>query len=320
MSDPRPDPIRRPVVAVAGATATGKSRLAMALAAALGGEIVNADALQVYRGLDIGTAKPSREEQARVPHHLVDVLDPHERYSAGEFARRARRAIAGIEGRGRVPIVVGGSGLYLRALLAGISPMPPGDPAVRAELRARLDAHGLPALAAELARVDPETAARLAPGDAQRVLRALEVARVSGLPLAAWIARQPFGNQRIPAVSVGLTLPRSLLYDAIGGRVARMVEQGWVREVQGLLARGLDPLLPAFQAIGYRQLVLHLRGDRTLQQAIDETVQATRRFAKRQETWFRKEPEVTWFSAQDLEHRVPQVLEHVRRGLGRANA
>jgi tRNA dimethylallyltransferase len=314
-------PILRPVLAVVGATATGKSRLAMALAAALGGEIVNADALQVYRGFDIGTAKPSPAEQGRVPHHLIDILEPDERYSAGEFARLARRAIAGIEERGRVAIVAGGSGLYLRALLSGISPMPPGDPAVRAELRARLAVEGLPALAAELARVDPQTAARLAPGDAQRVLRALEVALVSGVPLAAWIARQPFGNQGIPAISVGLTLPRSLLYDAIAGRVVRMLEQGWVQEVQGLLARGLDPRLPAFQAIGYRQLALHSRGEGTLQQAINDTIQATRRFAKRQETWFRKEPDVTWFAAQDLEHRVPQVLEHVRRcGLGRANA
>jgi tRNA dimethylallyltransferase len=314
-------PFRRPILAVVGATATGKSRLALALAAALDGEIVNADALQVYRGFDIGTAKPTPEERARAPHHLIDILDPAERYSAGEFARRARRAIAGIEARGRVPIVAGGSGLYLRALLAGLSPIPPGDPEVRAALRARLAAEGLPALAAELARRDPETAARLSPGDSQRVLRALEVALVTGVPLAAWIARQPFGNQGIPALSVGLTLARSLLYDEIAGRVARMLEQGWMGEVEGLLARGLEPDLPAFQAIGYRQLARHLRGERTLQQAISETIQATRRFAKRQETWFRKEPDVTWFPAQDLEHRVPQILEHVRRGgLGRANA
>lgn len=323
MLSPVPEPAApaRPILAVVGPTATGKSRLALALAGALGGEIVNADALQVYRGFDIGTAKPTEEERARVPHHLVDILEPQETYSAGEFARRARLAICDIEERGRVPIVVGGSGLYLRALLAGISPIPPGDPAVRAALRARLAEDGLPALAAELARRDPETAARLARGDSQRVLRALEVALVSGVPLAAWIARQPFGNQRIPAVSVGLTLARGLLYDEIAGRVARMIERGWVNEVQGLLARGLSPHLPAFQAIGYRQLALHVRGERTLQQAISDTIQATRRFAKRQETWFRKEPDVTWFPAQDLEHRVAEVLEHVRRrGLGRANA
>jgi tRNA dimethylallyltransferase len=293
--------------------------LAEALPGKIQGEIVNADALQVYRGFDVGTAKPSPEERARVPHHLIDILDPHERWSAGEFARRAREAAAGIRERGSVPIVVGGSGLYLRALFEGISPSPPGDPEVRSELRQRLEEEGLPALAAELARVDPETAARLGAGDTQRILRALEVARVSGRPLSSWIAEQPFGTQRINAVRVGLTLPRTVLYDRIAGRVARMVEQGWVEEVARLLARGLDPGLPAFQAIGYRQIVRHLEGEWSLEQAIGETVKATRRFAKRQETWFRREPDVTWFSAQDFNRRIFLILEHVKRsGPGRA--
>jgi tRNA dimethylallyltransferase len=307
-----------PIVAVVGATATGKSALGLALAERLpgGGEIVNADALQVYRGFDLGTAKPDAAERRRVPHHLIDLLDPDERWSAGEFARRARQAIAAIGGRGRRPIVVGGSGLYLRALLAGISPIPVGDPLVRADLRRRAEAEGLAPLAAELARRDPETAARLAPGDRQRVLRALEVALASGRPLSAWIARQPFGIQSIAAIRVGLTLPRSILYDRIAGRVARMVESGWIEEVRGLIARGLDPDLPAFQAIGYRQLVHHVRGDWSLAKAVEETVAATRRFAKRQETWFRKEPDVTWFSAEDLERGIPRVLEHVQRALG----
>ncbi|HVR97108.1 MAG TPA: tRNA (adenosine(37)-N6)-dimethylallyltransferase MiaA [Thermoanaerobaculia bacterium] len=302
-----------PVLAIVGATATGKSALAMALAGELGGEIVNADALQVYRGFDIGTAKPGAEERRRVPHHLIDILEPHERYSAGEFARRAAEAVAGIQERGRVPIVVGGSGLYLRALFEGISPVPPGDPEVRAELRERLENDGLAALTAELAHIDPATAARLAPGDTQRVLRALEVARVSGRPLSSWIARQPFGTQRIAAVRVGLTLPRTILYDQIACRVARMVQEGWVEEVAGLLARGLEADLPAFQAIGYRQLVRHLGGEWSLEQAVGDTVQATRRFAKRQETWFRKEPDVTWFPAQDLERETYDVLEHVKQ-------
>lgn len=311
------------MIAIVGATATGKSELALALAEALPGEIVNADALQVYRGFDVGTAKPGPEERARVPHHLIDILAPHERYSAGEFARRAREVIAGIQKRGRVPIVVGGSGLYLRALFQGISPVPPGDPMVRSEIRSelrrRLAEEGLAALSAELARVDPETAARLAAGDTQRVLRALEVARVSGRPLSAWIAEQPFGTQRIAATRVGLTLPRSILYDRIAGRVARMVEQGWVEEVARLLDQGLAPGLPAFQAIGYRQLVRHLEGEWSLEDALGETVKATRRFAKRQETWFRREPEVTWFSAQDFCHPFSIVLEHVKRsGPGRA--
>jgi tRNA dimethylallyltransferase len=309
----------QPVLAVVGATATGKSALAMALAERLCGEIVNADALQVYRGFDIGTAKPSREDRGRVPHHLIDILEPHETYSAGEFARRAREAIDGIQGRGKAPIVVGGSGLYQRALFAGISPIPPGDPQVRRQLRARLQSEGLGALREELARLDPPTAARLPAGDTQRVLRALEVALVSGRPLSSWIAEQPFGTQGIAGIRVGLTLPRSILYDQIAGRVTRMIDTGWREEVAGLLRRGLSPDLPAFQAIGYRQLVRHLEGDGSLEQAVAEIVQETRRFAKRQETWFRKEPDVTWFSGQELERQIPGVLDYAKHsGLGRA--
>jgi tRNA dimethylallyltransferase len=306
-----------PVLAIVGATATGKSALGMSLAKALGGEIVNADALQVYRGFDIGTAKPSAGEREQVPHHLVDILDADERYSAGEFARRAGAAIAEILGRGRVPIVVGGSGLYLRALFSGISPIPPGDPAVRARLRQRAGAEGLPVLAAELAALDPETAARLAPADSQRILRALEVALVSGVPMSAWIARQPFGIQGIAAIQVGLTVPRGILYDRIASRVRAMVGRGWIEEVAGLLGRGLAPSLPAFQAIGYRQLARHLVVGQSLDAALQETVQATRRFAKRQETWFRKEPGVTWFAVEDdVDFLTSRVLATIReRGL-----
>jgi tRNA dimethylallyltransferase len=308
-----------PVLAIVGPTATGKSALALALAEVLRGEIVNADALQVYRGFDIGTAKPGPVDRERVPHHLIDILDPSEVYSAGEFARRAREAIADIQGRGRLPIVVGGSGLYLRALFFGISPIPPGDPEVQGALRERLAAEGLASLRAELARIDPPTEARLAPGDTQRVLRALEVARVTGRPLSSWIAEQPFGTQAIAAVRVGLTLPRAILYDRIAGRVVWMLEAGWLEEVARLLRLGLSPRLPAFQAIGYRQLVRHLEGDGSLEQAIAGIVQETRRFAKRQETWFRKEPDVTWFSAQELKRQIPGVLDHAKhRGLGRA--
>lgn len=306
-----------PVLAIVGATATGKSALGMSLAKTLGGEIVNADALQVYRGFDLGTAKPAASERQEVPHHLVDILDADERYSAGEFARRAGAAIGEIVARGRVPVVVGGSGLYLRALFSGISPIPPGDPAVRALLRQRVEAEGLPALARELAARDPETAARLAPADRQRILRALEVALVSGVPMSAWIARQPFGIQGIAAIQVGLTLPRGILYDRIASRVRAMVERGWVEEVAGLLGRGLAPSLPAFQAIGYRQLARHLVDGHGLDAALQETVQATRRFAKRQETWFRKEPGVTWFAAEDdVDFLTSRVLATIReRGL-----
>lgn len=298
-----------PILVVAGPTATGKSALGLALAGARDGEIVNADALQAYRGFDIGTAKPTLEERGRVPHHLIDVLEPTERYSAGEFARRAREAIEGIHGRGRRALVVGGSGLYLRALLEGISPIPPGDRAVRRTLRERAEAEGLPSLYEELRLRDPATAERLPSGDTQRILRALEVVEATGTPLSVWIARRPYGAERLPAVRLGLTLPRALLYDAIERRVARMIELGWVAEVSHLLARGLSPAAPAFQAIGYREIARHVAGAWSLERALDETVRATRRYAKRQLTWFRKEPDMIWLDARDVERDPGSVLE-----------
>ena len=181
----------RPIIAVLGPTASGKTAFGLRLGRELGGEIVNADALQVYRGLDIGTAKPTAEEQAALPHHLIDILDPAEAYSAGEFVRRARPLIDEIRERGRVPILVGGSGLYLRALLEGLSPMPPSDPQTRQELEERCRQEGLEGLFRELEQVDPQTARRLAPRDRQRILRALEVAIASGQPLSSWIRQKP---------------------------------------------------------------------------------------------------------------------------------
>ena len=310
-----------PVIVLLGATATGKSALALEVAqkVAGGGEIVNADALQVYRGFDIGTAKPTAEERKRVRHHLIDILDPHERYSAGEFARRARAAIEDIHRRGRRALVVGGSGLYLRSLLEGISPVPRGDREVRRHLRRRLAEEGLESLYRELQCRDPVTAERLMRGDRQRILRALEVLEVSGVPLSEWIRRKPFGDQRLPSLRIGLTLPRAILYDRITVRVDRMLERGWLDEIRRLLDSGLEPELPAFQAIGYRQLVRHLRGEGSLEEAVEELVRQTRRYAKRQETWFRKEPDVAWFQSDDLRQLVPRTLKFLEQGRGRLN-
>jgi tRNA dimethylallyltransferase len=310
-----------PVIVLLGATATGKSALALALAQTIegGAEIVNADALQVYRGFDIGTAKPTPEERARVRHHLIDILDPHERYSAGDFARRAREAIADIHRRGLRALVVGGSGLYLRALLEGISPVPRGDRETRRRLRRRVDEEGVEKLYEELQHRDPVTAERLMPADRQRILRALEVVEVSGVPLSDWIERQPFGDQRLPSLRIGLTLPRAILYDRIAVRVDRMLERGWLDEIGRLLGSGLAPDLPAFQAIGYRQLVRYFRGEVSLDVAVEELIRQTRRYAKRQETWFRKEPDVAWFQADDLEELVPRTLKSLEQGRGRSH-
>lgn len=288
----------------------------MRLAEELDGEIINADALQVYRGFDIGTAKPSAQMQRAIPHHLIDILDPSERFSAGEFARRARIAIAEIDARGRTAIVVGGSGLYLRALLQGMSPIPASDPTIRAALADRLEREGLPALHAELRRLDPETAGRLATGDRQRILRALEVVLSSCRPLSSWIRGQPFGEQSLPALRIGLTLPRSILYDRIAGRVRDMVERGWLEEVITLLDQGVEPSSPAFQAIGYRQLVRHVEEKWSLEAALEDTIRATRRYAKRQMTWFRKEIGIRWVSALRVAGAIPSLLQDLKSAGG----
>ncbi len=287
------------VVAIVGPTATGKSGLALRLAPGLGAEIVNADALQVYRGLDIGTAKPSMAERLLVRHHLLDVLDPGERFSAGLFSRLAGASLERLRTDRRSALVVGGSGLYLRALFEGISEIPETPPAVRESLRARLEIEGLDALRAELRRVDPTTDARLARGDTQRILRALEVATATGVPLSAWLARKPPKQSQFTPRKLGLTLSRALLYDRIRARVESMLESGWLREVEFLLSQGYSGEEPAFQAIGYRQLVRHLRGEVSLGDAVEETIRATRQYAKRQLTWFRKDQSVRWFDATE---------------------
>jgi tRNA dimethylallyltransferase len=302
--------VRTLVFAVVGATATGKSAFALELAEAIGGEIVNADSLQAYRGLEIGTAKPSAEERARVPHHLVDILDPREVYSAGEFSRRAREALAGIAARGRSAVIVGGSGLYLRALWSGIAPLPPGDPGLRAVLEAELSTHGVEHLADELRRVDPESSSRIGRRDAQRILRALEVQRATGAPISEWIRRQPFEPGAIAVRKLGLTLPRADLYDRIEARARGMIRRGWVEEVRNLLAAGVPAEAPAFQAIGYAELVAAIRGRTGLDEAMTRLIVRTRRFAKRQEAWFRREPEIEWLDAR---HE-----DSIRRGIAAA--
>ena len=305
------------ILVIVGPTAVGKSEIGLRLAKWWDGEIVSADSLQAYRGFDIGTAKPTLEERAQIRHHLIDILEPDENFSAGEFARRAKVAIGEVEKRERLPIVVGGSGFYLRALLDGLNEIPTVRPGVRRDLRRRLEQEGLEALREELLELDPETAGNLLPGDTQRVLRALEVAISTGRPLAAWHSEAPPPGPGLDAVRVGLTLERGLLYDRIAHRVHRMVEAGWVGEVEELLRRGVSPREPAFQAIGYRELAAHLAGEISLEEAIEGTIRATRRFAKRQLTWFRKERDVSWFSAGDLEAASQEIKSFLSdQGLG----
>lgn len=294
---------QRPLaIAVMGPTASGKTATAIALARQLGGEIVSVDSALVYRGLDIGSAKPDAAERAQAPHHLLDVRDPWQTYSAAEFAADAARAVADILARGRMPILAGGTGLYFRALLQGLSPMPPADPDTRARIAGEAAAKGWAALHAELASIDPAAAARIHATDPQRIQRALEVYRLSGTPISAW-QKLP-GVDRLPVRTLKLVLApreRSVLHQRIETRFDTMLGQGFLDEVRALralpqMAEVAAPLdLPAVRAVGYRQAWEFLDGQGTASQFRERGIQATRQLAKRQLTWLRGELDVRWF-------------------------
>ena len=271
-----------------GPTGSGKSALSLALAERFGGEIVSVDSAQVYRGLDIGSAKPDAATRARVPHHLIDVIDPTEAYSAARFTRDALASVEAIRGRGRVPILVGGTMLYFKALAEGLSALPGADSALRAKLDARAEREGWPALHAELARVDPATASRLEPGDAQRIQRALEVWQLAGVPLSSLQ-----GHRRVEALGATLRLAllpseRPRLHDAIAHRFDVMLAAGLIEELRGLRERyALAPELPSMRCIGYRQAWAYLDGEIDAATLRSRALAATRQLAKRQFTWLR---------------------------------
>ena len=297
-----------PLVAVVGPTGTGKSDLGIALSHELGGEVINADALQLYRGMDIGTAKLPPEERDGVPHHLLDVLDIHEEASVAAFQRDARRCAEQIRERGRVPVLVGGSGLYVRAALDAIE-FPGTDPVTRARREEQLRREGRSVLLRELARVDPESAARVK--DDRRLVRALEVHDLTGRPFTSFMPQRRYVR---PTVQIGLAMDRDELNDRLARRVDLMLERGWLDEVRALAARGLRESPTAGRALGYPQLLAVLDGTMTLAQAREDTVAATRRFTKRQRTWFRADPRVHWLeccagrSVTDLAARALEVV------------
>lgn len=284
---------------LAGCTAVGKSEVALLLAECLGGEIVSVDSMQVYRGLDIGTAKPSAAERARVPHHLIDIATLSEAFDAGKFVALANAAIAGIQQRGRVPILCGGTGLYFKALLSGLGEAPPTDPAVRAAL----ETAPLDDLLRELAVSDPETFARIDQKNPRRVIRALEVIRLTGRPFSAQRAPWKAAAEAAPGqVEVfGLRRPVAALRTRIDFRVEQMFGDGLVAETQRMLAEGLERNSVAMQAIGYRQVVEHLRGERSLPETIELVKIRTRQFAKRQMTWFRGQLPMRWMDVESKE-------------------
>ncbi|WP_291278809.1 tRNA (adenosine(37)-N6)-dimethylallyltransferase MiaA [Galactobacter sp.] len=295
-----PGPGSVPLVAIVGPTGTGKSDLALDLAQRLGGEIVNTDALQFYRGMDIGTAKLSVAERRGIPHHLLDILDVTEEASVARFQAEVRAVISDIEDRGLRPILVGGSGLYVRAAL-DVLEFPPTDPQVRARWEAHADAVGPDVLRAELREVDPDSAERL--GDVRRMVRALEVHELTGRAFTSFMPQREYLR---PTVQIGLDLDRSELHARLRTRVEHMVEAGLQAEVARLDALGLRSGKTASRAIGYAQFLKVLDGEWSVEEAVEDTTVATRKFARRQITWFRADPRVTW-----LDPTEPGLVDRV---------
>lgn len=301
------------IVAIVGPTAAGKSALAVRLASELDGEVVSADSRQVYRYMDIGTAKPSKAQQAAVPHHLIDIVDPDEEYSLALFLRQARTAMQDIRSRSKLPIVAGGTGQYVWGLLEGWQvPAVEPDPAFRRELEARAEAEGPVALHEELAGVDPAAARRIDPKNARRVIRALEIHHSS--------STRPDEPERTPPdftpVVLGLTLDRAVLDQRIDERVDRMMEAGWVDEVKGLVDRGYTEELPSMSGLGYREIGQHLAGELSIEEAAATIKRRTRRFARQQYAWFKPDDErISWFEAspaglEAAEDHVKALITH----------
>jgi tRNA dimethylallyltransferase len=301
------------LLAVVGPTASGKTALSIALAEALGGEIVSVDSAVVFRGLDIGTAKPNEEERARAVHHLIDVIEPNKQWSAADYARAADAAIAEIRARKKTPILAGGTGLWLRALVHGIFDAPDIDPELRAEVRRELVERGAPAMHAELAAVDPEAAARIQPNDPQRIGRALEVYRQVGTPISKLQAAHGFKEDRYALTALGITWPKDQLAARIAERTKVMYRAGLIAETAACLARGIPRDAPGLSIIGYRDAVRCVFGELSEEEAIEATTIATRQYAKRQRNWFRGEKSLTWIEPEAAKpENLSAVLDFLR--------
>lgn len=305
------------ILVIAGPTASGKSALAMKLAESLEGEIISCDSMQVYRGMDIGSAKPTAEEQARIPHHLIDVADPMEEFSAAKYARMAREAIGDIAGRGKLPVVCGGTGLYLNGILYEMDfGDGPKDSRLRGALECRAEEEGGEALHRELAQRDPDAAARIHPNNVKKIIRALERLELGEERVQEFqdIRKE---NPDIDPVLIGLTMDRSVLYGRIDRRVDEMMERGLLEEVRRLTASGLTAEDISMQGIGYKELIAFLSGETALDEAVDQIKKNTRHYAKRQLTWFRRYPDMTWFDltgVESTEEAAEDVLRWLKEG------
>jgi len=303
---------KQPLIALLGPTASGKSALALALADTYAGEIVSADSRLLYRGMDIGTAKPTADERAALRHHLIDVAAPDEPYDLARWKAEATRAIADIDRRGHLPLLVGGTAQWTTALLNGWEPPAvASDLPFRTAMEARVREAGIEPLLAELRACDPEAAARTGP-NLRRIIRALEVIRATGQPFSAQRGRseRPYRDLRI-----GLSLPRDVLYARIDARVDAMIAAGLVDEVRAMLDAGYDPSLPAMSGIGYRQVVEYIQGETTLKTLYEQIKQASHRYARHQMTWLRRDETIVWLDAQDKQRLIAEATEVIRRFL-----
>ena len=295
------------LLVLVGPTAVGKTAFSLDIAEAFGCEIISGDSMQVYRGMDIGTAKATPEERRRVPHHLIDIREPDEPFSVSDYQREAVKAIEDITARGRLPFIVGGTGLYIQAVCYGYAFHEGGpDEAFRARMLAFAREHGNEALHRRLAAVDPEAAVRLHPNDLRRVIRALEVYEQTGVTLSDQMAAQT-RESPYRLCMIGLTMDRQRLYERIGERVDEMIRRGLVAEVARLLERGFDDTMTAMQGLGYKEIAAHLRGGMTLEEATALLKRNTRRFAKRQLSWFRRMKEIVWVDVTDPGKKTEQL-------------
>ncbi|MEW6614978.1 MAG: tRNA (adenosine(37)-N6)-dimethylallyltransferase MiaA [Thermodesulfobacteriota bacterium] len=283
------------IVAIVGPTAAGKSQLALELAARINGEIISADSMQVYRYMDIGTAKPTPDEQKKVKHHLIDILYPDEEFSAALFKQEAREAISNVDRQGKVAIVAGGTGLYIKALTRGLFKGPGADQELRRVLRKKAAITGSEALHKELSELDPVTAAKLHPNDSFRIIRAIEVCQLAQKPLSEYHENHGFKDSPFDTFKIGLCIDRQDIYSRIEKRVDRMIATGLVDEVKRLLDMGYTRDLNSMQGLGYKQIAGYLLGEFSLDEAILQVKQGTKRYAKRQMTWFRADPEINWY-------------------------
>lgn len=295
------------IVVLCGPTAVGKTSVAIETAKAFCGEIVNADSMQIYRHMNIGTAKPTPEEREMVRHHLIDIADPDEPFDAAKYAKTAGEIITRLDEEKKTAFVVGGTGLYIKALVHGLFPANPTDPAIRDRLKSELARSGPDLLYKKLAAVDPETAQKLHPNDTHRVIRAMEVFETSGKPISTWQQAHGFGDHAYQALKIGLTMERKQLYDRIDARVNAMINEGLTDEVKRLLERGYGSRLKSMQSIGYRHMADYIEGRLMFDEAVRTLKRDTRRYAKRQFTWFIKDSSIVWLQPENITEIIQQV-------------